>query len=61
MTTFVSKTGWVAAILVATAFGQEGSDSKPTTGIPWRADLDLARAEAARDGRPLCVVFRCEA
>ncbi|HYC78986.1 MAG TPA: hypothetical protein VEI02_15270 [Planctomycetota bacterium] len=27
----------------------------------WRRALPEARAEAARDGRPLCVVFRCEA
>jgi hypothetical protein len=26
----------------------------------WHTDLTTARAQAARDGRPLFVVFRCE-
>ena len=28
--------------------------------IDWRTDLDAARAEALRDGKPLLAVFRCE-
>ncbi len=30
------------------------------TSIDWRTDLDAARAEALRDGKPLLAVFRCE-
>jgi hypothetical protein len=41
----------------ATAAAQE---SAPASGISWRRDLDGARAEAARERKPMLVVFRCE-
>jgi hypothetical protein len=40
-----------------TAAAQE---SAPAAEIPWRRDLDAARAEAARGRLPMLVVFRCE-
>lgn len=30
-------------------------------GIPWLTDLDGARAIAVKSGKPMLVVFRCEA
>jgi hypothetical protein len=28
-------------------------------GFAWRSDLDQARAQAATEGKPLLIVFRC--
>jgi hypothetical protein len=32
----------------------------PRDGLEWRDDLAAATEEAARTGKPLFVVFRCE-
>ncbi len=52
-----------AALLMGAAAWMAGQGSPATAevgpvGILWRADLDAARAEARKTGRPLLAVFR---
>ncbi len=44
------------ALLALAAFG----GAAPRAEIEWWDDLRVAREEAARAGKPLFVVFRCE-
>ena len=41
------------------ALATPGPAQQPAS-LDWRDDLEAARAEALRDGKPLLAVFRCE-
>jgi hypothetical protein len=45
--------GWLALVALAAA-----SAMAPAAEFAWQTDLEAARLEAARDGKPLCIVFR---
>ena len=49
----------LATTLLPAAPAQDTTSTAPGS-IDWRTDLDAARAEALRDGKPLLAVFRCE-
>jgi hypothetical protein len=51
---------FVGLTLATLASSSAAQEPKSTATISWRTDLDAARAEAARDHKPLVVVFRCE-
>ncbi len=44
-------------LLTATAFCATAADSER---FPWLTDLTAAREQAATQGKPLLIVFRCE-
>ena len=46
---------WVAGLFFCFAVAAQAH----AEGIEWRTDLEAARKEAARTGKPLMVVFRC--
>lgn len=47
-------------LLVPVALGLTLSRGQEPAPTPWGGDLSEARARAAREGKPLAVVFRCE-
>jgi hypothetical protein len=47
--------------LVFAAAALTAQESAPTDAFRWRTNLAAARAEAAETGKPLFLVFRCEA
>lgn len=47
--------GW---FLVGGAVSIAGADEKATEGVTWLTDIDAARAEARKTGRPILAVFR---
>lgn len=50
-------------LLVPVALGLtlgRAQEPPPASASPWGTDLAEARARAAREGKPLAVVFRCE-
>ena len=50
---------WVAAAALAVAALSAGpAPAAPAPDIPWRTDLEAARAEARDAGKPLLIVFR---
>jgi hypothetical protein len=51
----ISRTFLSAAILLIAA-----GDDKQVPPVKWEEDLDTAKTVAARTGKPLFVVFRCE-
>jgi hypothetical protein len=55
----LSATVIALAISPCAALGQsEATRIAPTRG--WLADLNTAKAEALRTGKPMMVVFRCD-
>jgi len=54
---------WGAALALAVALATlttTRAEEEPAGEIVWRTDLAAATAEAAKSGRPMLVVFRCE-
>jgi len=47
---------WLPALLLL-ALGGGAPAEEPA--IHWRTDLEAARREAAKAGKPLLIVFRC--
>jgi hypothetical protein len=54
------RTNLFGALLCLSAMARLPAEDKlPVDGFEWREDLDAARAEALRSGKPLLVIFRC--
>jgi hypothetical protein len=52
--------GVLACVTAGDAAAQQMSVSQLAKAKGWHSTYETARAEAARTGKPLLVVFRCE-
>jgi hypothetical protein len=50
----------LAVLAVAAALPLAAQETATPREIPWLADFAAARAQAAKEHKPLCVLFRCE-
>lgn len=50
----------ILGVLAAAVLAPALLSAEERGGIAWRTDVEAAFAEAAREDRPLFVVFRCE-
>ena len=50
----------LAVLAVAAALPLAAQEIAAPREIAWQIDFAAARAQAAKEHRPLCVLFRCE-
>jgi hypothetical protein len=48
------------AVLAAAALPLAAQEAATLRDVPWQKDFAAARAQAAKEHKPLCVLFRCE-